>query len=478
MTSTASSSSFSDALPTQAEPILSALADIAMLLDKDGVITWAHQSSYEIAELDTSQWIGQTLDQVITIECHDKGRALISEALSHSSGRPRQLNHQMVASTGMPKGSIAFDYRSMKVGDDGQTLLIGRDMKQTAALQERLIRAQQALEHDYDRYRQTESRYRQIFHLAAHALLVVDAGDLSIVDANKAARAILAPLGDINGSGLVGKIFPKDFAGLIEADNDKAITGLLRSAVSGRVASRKAISLGDKGDSLKISFEGRDQGGNLIVRVGSEAPDTAVANRSDPTLVNVLDHMPEALVITDETGQIITANQSFFEMTELSSIEALQNASIGRWLNFGGMSFSSISKSATVSNGLRMIPGEMVGEFGSARPVEVSLTQVRRDTGKVIGLLLRDTSTRTAPETRSLLPGDSTFDNAAELIGQMSLKDIVRETTDVIERMCIETALAMTHGNRASAAELLGLSRQSLYIKMRRFGIEKSREGQ
>jgi DNA-binding NtrC family response regulator len=47
----------------------------------------------------------------------------------------------------------------------------------------------------------------------------------------------------------------------------------------------------------------------------------------------------------------------------------------------------------------------------------------------------------------------------------------VGETVDTIERMCIEAALDLTHNNRASAAEMLGLSRQSLYVKLRRFGI-------
>ena len=47
----------------------------------------------------------------------------------------------------------------------------------------------------------------------------------------------------------------------------------------------------------------------------------------------------------------------------------------------------------------------------------------------------------------------------------------MRESTDVIEALCIEAALELTHDNRASAAELLGLSRQSLYAKLRRYGI-------
>ena len=37
--------------------------------------------------------------------------------------------------------------------------------------------------------------------------------------------------------------------------------------------------------------------------------------------------------------------------------------------------------------------------------------------------------------------------------------------------MCIEAALELTGDNRASAAEILGLSRQSLYVKLRRYGL-------
>jgi DNA-binding NtrC family response regulator len=58
-----------------------------------------------------------------------------------------------------------------------------------------------------------------------------------------------------------------------------------------------------------------------------------------------------------------------------------------------------------------------------------------------------------------------------ELVGRVPLKDIVRDTTDLIEQLCIEAALELTGDNRASAAEMLGLSRQSLYVKLRRFGM-------
>jgi DNA-binding NtrC family response regulator len=51
-----------------------------------------------------------------------------------------------------------------------------------------------------------------------------------------------------------------------------------------------------------------------------------------------------------------------------------------------------------------------------------------------------------------------------KLVGKVPLKDLVRETTDIIERLCIEAALQISENNRASAADMLGLSRQSLYV--------------
>jgi DNA-binding NtrC family response regulator len=61
--------------------------------------------------------------------------------------------------------------------------------------------------------------------------------------------------------------------------------------------------------------------------------------------------------------------------------------------------------------------------------------------------------------------------SARDLVGTASLKEIVSETTDVIEKICIQAALEMTNNNRAAAAEMLGLSRQSLYVKLSKLDI-------
>jgi DNA-binding NtrC family response regulator len=56
-------------------------------------------------------------------------------------------------------------------------------------------------------------------------------------------------------------------------------------------------------------------------------------------------------------------------------------------------------------------------------------------------------------------------------LGEASLKVLVGETVSVLEQHYIEAALAHTDGNRSAAAKMLGLSRQSLYVKLSRYGI-------
>ena len=90
---------------------------------------------------------------------------------------------------------------------------------------------------------------------------------------------------------------------------------------------------------------------------------------------------------------------------------------------------------------------------------------------------VRDTERQRPQEKPAATVGMAgTVTELSHLVGRMPMKDIVGETTDMIERSCIQTALTLTQNNRASAAEMLGLSRQSLYVKLRRFGMVAEEE--
>jgi DNA-binding NtrC family response regulator len=85
--------------------------------------------------------------------------------------------------------------------------------------------------------------------------------------------------------------------------------------------------------------------------------------------------------------------------------------------------------------------------------------------------MIRDVSRRPSVLTKNDKELPRSASQLAELVGRVPMKDIVGETTDLIEQLCIEAALDLTHDNRAAAAEMLGLSRQSLYVKLRRYGM-------
>lgn len=88
-----------------------------------------------------------------------------------------------------------------------------------------------------------------------------------------------------------------------------------------------------------------------------------------------------------------------------------------------------------------------------------------------LGFVIRDISRVDTMRKAPLHTNEESNRNVMELVGSATLKEIVSETTDVVEKMCIETAVSLTRNNRVAAAEMLGLSRQSLYVKLRKYGL-------
>jgi transcriptional regulator PpsR len=111
------------------------------------------------------------------------------------------------------------------------------------------------------------------------------------------------------------------------------------------------------------------------------------------------------------------------------------------------------------------------GEYGGSAEVEISAAALALGENTVLAFAVRDIERRLRAEAKPPLAMPRSAAELAELVGRTPLKAIVSETTDLIEQLCIQAALGMTGDNRASAAQLLGLSRQSLYVKLRRYGM-------
>lgn len=75
------------------------------------------------------------------------------------------------------------------------------------------------------------------------------------------------------------------------------------------------------------------------------------------------------------------------------------------------------------------------------------------------------------PDLAALPVLHSELDAARELLGCTGLKEIVARTTEIVEKTCIEAALTRHKGNRAACASTLGMSRQSFYVKLRKYNM-------
>ena len=97
--------------------------------------------------------------------------------------------------------------------------------------------------------------------------------------------------------------------------------------------------------------------------------------------------------------------------------------------------------------------------------------------GNETNFFIRDVSRRLSGESGNRPELPRSVEQITQQVGRVPLKDLVRQSTDLVERLCIETALELTGYNRASAAELLVVSRQGLYAKLNRYHLgEKGAE--
>tara|TARA_B100000242_G_scaffold9841_1_gene6404 strand:+ start:315 stop:719 length:405 start_codon:yes stop_codon:yes gene_type:complete len=113
--------------------------------------------------------------------------------------------------------------------------------------------------------------------------------------------------------------------------------------------------------------------------------------------------------------------------------------------------------------------------FGTKIEIEASVSRNKSDANALVAFIVREVSASQSRDgTSSINYRENNKQDeiaAKELVGSATLKEIVTDTTDVIEKICIEAALEITNNNRAAAADLLGLSRQSLYVKLSKFEI-------
>jgi transcriptional regulator PpsR len=362
-------------------------------------------------------------------------------------------------------------YTMHRTGDKELILMLGRDMRPIAELQTRLVKAQLALEKDYEAHRDFETRYRVVLESARDPFVLVDAGTGRIVDANGAAGLVLGA--DVEA--LVGADFSQEFDGkrnagfidaLINATAQDRSTGLeLNTRRTKRAVTVTGILFRSSGEKF------------LLCRLEGVGSAETVAEDLATILSALYRDGADGVVITDRNGTVRYANDAFLSLCEVAQLSDIKGNSLSDYLIRGSVDVKVMIDNAGHAGKMSVYSTRLEGAFGSVIPVEISVTHLTARADPNFGFVVRDASrmelVRDTAGGSDLPPGigEGTMQNVMDLVGSAPLKDIVAATTDVVEKMCIETAVELTRNNRVAAAEMLGLSRQSLYVKLRKYGL-------
>jgi transcriptional regulator PpsR len=301
--------------------------------------------------------------------------------------------------------------------------------------------------------------------MVAEGFLVVD--DLSgrVLEANSVATSLLK----LEEGALVGRVFPVG----LDNEGTRALTELQREARSTTAVVQGQITTGN-GDPLSVGLTCLRQGNEtrLLIRLAALSE-----NHTDLGLGgDSFETSPDGILITDRDGVVITANAAYLDMACIQDAQQATGRRADRWLGRSIVDLDVLLGNIEADRPLQLFSSVLRTELDTRLDIELSAVQTERSGRSLILMFIRDVSRRIDAEESTEVHLPRSIEQITGRVGRVPLKQLVRESTDVIEALCIEAALKLTQDNRAAAAELLGLSRQSLYTKLRRFDIGDSED--
>ena len=448
-------------------PLPTVQPDITLLLDMEGVIREATLSP-SMASESVDGWLGQRWVEIAGEAGGDKVRRMVDDARLSGISAFRQINQRF------PSGlEIPMEFTTVLLGGRAGMLAIGKNLQAVAELQTRLIAAQQTMERDYWKLREIETRYRLVFDASDEAVLIVSAANLRIVEANRAAVEALNSSRRRNED-LAGRELLHEVA----SDDREAVREMLNRVRERGKALSILVHLGAEAKPwmLRGSLITAEPGHVYLLQFTPATSAIAPVNGSHSAVEGLIDHLPDGFVALDEAGLISHANQAFLDLVQVGAKGSAIGESLGRWLWQPGADLNALLSNVERHGTVRMFTTTIRGELGTDTEIEISAAGHENGDGRRVGVLLRNVSRRLPVNGE----GDmlrTALGSISEQIGKSSLRKLVKNTVSIVEQHYVKEALELAKGNRTATAELLGLSRQSLYAKLARYGLDDKGPG-
>ena len=440
--------------------LIASAADVALVLDRDGMILDTAFSEPDLANEIGGDWIGRRWVTTVSPDSRQKIEEMLSAATPTALARWRQVNHPTANGADIP-----VRYRMGRFGPNGRLLAVGRDLRPMAALRQRLAEVQQEMEREYIRIRNAEKRYRLLFQLSSEAVLIVDSNTSKIIEANPAAVTFLG----IDPKKLIGQMFES----LVTEDSRQVSQSFLSATrVAPRVDNVHVQLERDRRSVLLTGSLYRQEGApHLVVLLSRLGEAGGMTSNDDANILRLVEAIPEAFVVVDTDRQVVTANAAFLDLVQVTNLVQVRGEPVERWIGRQGAEVDVLFSTLRTHGTVRHFSTVARGEFGTIEDVEIVGASAVGSGAICYGLAIRSEGWRGGREKLGGRELPRTVEQFTELVGRVPMKNLVRETTDLIERLCIQAALELTRENRRSAAEMLGLSRQAFYVKLRRYGL-------
>lgn len=427
--------------------------DVTLVLDMDAVIRDVNVSNTVSGEF-VKTWVGRPWIETVAESGVEKVRRSLDDARLGGVSAYSQIVQRFPSGLELP-----IEYTTVRLGDSGGLMAIGRNLQASSELQSRLIAAQQAMERDYWKLREVETRYRLLFDASNEAVVVLSSDGLRVLEANPSA---IRALGLTRGW---------DFQNELAARERDAFGKMLaRVREHGRAPGGVFhIGPGQTPWILRASLVNDETASVYMVQLVPVGEQAAIAAPRPSLIANFMQNMPDGFVLLDHEGRVQGANQAFLDFINVRSEIEIIGQGIGRWLRQPGADLNALLFDIRQNGQARLFETTIHGELGRKAAVEISAANGEGENSNLIGMVVRDVRARATSisdgPAAPMLP-------ALSGEGPTPLKALVQAAVSVVERHYVEAALQLTRGNRTAAAERLGLSRQSLYAKLNRYGLE------
>lgn len=442
-----------------AAKVIAAAADIALIIDRQGIIRDVSFGESVHSASSYKSWLDRPWVETVTIESKAKVEQILREAFGKSIVRSREINQTAEGAPDLP-----VRYSAVRLATQGRVLAVGRDLRAVASLQQQLVSTQQSMEREYARLRHEETRYRLLFQIASEGVLIVNAGSYKIAEINPVASKLIKETPQRSTAKVLSSIFPSETWPLVQRMLSSVEVAGSADEIDTRLVSGREIT-------LSASLFRQANGSFFLIRLTPTGGEQAPNSEKHSQLLEVISSLPEAFVVIDGERRVQTSNAAFVDLVRLATQHQVVGEKLDRWFGRPGVDLNILMAHLNEHGAVRNFATVVRDEYGLTEEAEISGVAATHEGKPCFGFVIRSVASRFQPEA----PGEKKLPQSVEqltsLVGRVALKEIVRETTDLIERLCIEAALEVAGDNRASAAQILGLSRQSLYAKLRRHNL-------